>query len=827
MSRRRSRNISPPPIPLDLASVALLVAIVSIPAYFNIQSSTSFEPDKGALLRSFAAIALVFLASEAINYLRAGSRPTWSQFSLPVKLLAGFVVVILLSTIAGVDFVTSLWGNYERGYGLLSLLAGIIVGSVAYRMARSGQQWLLIDAILLAAVIPMVYGLLQVIGYDPVVGQTVSFTLGQRASSSLGNPLFLADFLLLVIPLGIARLVLGESRSKLFRAGLGVYLGLLVLTLVATKSLTALGASITAGAFLLVAVGRLQHRRWFTMTGLLVLAGGFLLLLLAWLIPETLPWRLGDIFASGGSGGQRLLIWQAVLDLMRNEPRWLFTGLGPDGLALKIAPYLSPEFAHFEVDWFFRLPDRAHTWPLELLSAGGALAFILWTLFLVAVMARLMPDVPNRRWLSILLPVGGAILGAVLGMAMVGLAAIPIGLTAGLFGGVLAVLLWSSASPVEKPAVAPDLSPYLLAALVGHWLFLTFSFSTHAPDLLFWAIVGLALGGGVTTKASMRPGTKRRQQPERSPHFVLAGIACATFGFSLSAAWPAVLPLWLACMFILFLLAWGLSPTQRGWMTFFFPALALIPALLLNQRMGLPAWLAYTWLLIWLLAMVWLVLPTKNRRKFMPALIALFPLLLVLNLPVYGDIAYKSAISQPASEDRIIFMNRALLLSPHDHTLLYGIAYVENYLLAADATLEQAQSQHLSALYQQAQQAQPLAPEPYAAYADWLRQRGVVDQTAIPLAFENFDHALALSPNDIQTRNHLALLRWQSGDSEGASNDFNALLVVDSLYGPTYLNLAQMQRSQGDLDGARATLLAGVAKVPWWPDLQQALDELQ
>jgi len=114
-----------------------------------------------------------------------------------------------------------------------------------------------------------------------------------------------------------------------------------------------------------------------------------------------------------------------------------------------------------------------------------------------------------------------------------------------------------------------------------------------------------------------------------------------------------------------------------------------------------------------------------------------------------------------------------------------------------------------------------------AAYAEWLRQRALVDQTAIPLAFEQFNRTLELSPNDIRTRNRLALLRWQSGDAEGAIDDLTALLAVDPLYGPTYLNLAMVQRSQGDEDAARVTLQAGGIHVPWWPDLQYALEELR
>ncbi|HEY52726.1 MAG TPA: hypothetical protein G4N94_04645, partial [Caldilineae bacterium] len=596
MSRRHSRTVLSSP-PLSLAAAALLIAIVVIPAYFNIQSSTSFEPDKSALLRSLLVIALAAMLPEAVQRLRSGIKPNWSGIRLPVALLAAGVAAIALSSLLGVDFVTSFWGNYERGYGLLSVLTGVIVVVVAYRMARSGQQWLLIDAVLLAAAAPALYALAQIVGYDPVIGQTVSFELGRRASATLGNPLFLANFMLLAIPLSLARIAIGPPLRAKARALLGAYLVVLVLALIATQSLTALGAGLTAGAFFMVAYGVNQDRFWFRIAGLAILLVGFLLLLAAWIAPQLLPARLGDIFASGGSGGQRLLFWEAILRLFQQEPRWLLTGLGPDALSLKIAPYLSPQIAHFEVDWVFRLPDRAHTLALDLLSAGGVLALSLWLLFWIALVARLLPVFPNRPGVSFAILAGGTIGGATLG-GFVGLAAIPVGLTVGFLGGVL-LLLWLGPTASGAQSRLAASSPYLLAALVGHWVYLAFGFATHAPDLLVWVIIGLILGWPLVWAGKTTRQTKT--SPEKTTpalHFLLAGIAFAAFAFSVSAAWPVSLPLWLGVSALLLALAFVLSPgrDRDQWLLAFVPTLALTPALILNRTVGLPAWLAYTWL---------------------------------------------------------------------------------------------------------------------------------------------------------------------------------------------------------------------------------------
>lgn len=823
MSRRRPRKparIQAKAAPLTLSAAALLVALLAVPAFFNIQSSTSFEPDKGALIRTLAAVALLPLLLGGVQHWRSSTRARWSELAQPLKLLAAFVLLSATATLLSVDPVTSFWGNHERGYGLLTVLAGATFIVVAMQAARAHGPWLLIDAILLAAAIPALYGLLQVVGYDPVRGATVSFVLGDRASSSLGNPLFLADFLLTAVILAAARLFAGPKLRPDARLGLSAYALLLLAALIATFSRSALLAAIIAATFFFLAWGHNRRNRPLQAAGFIVLLGGGLLLIAAWALPDLLPARLGDLFASGGSGGQRLLIWQGVFDMLRSAPARLLTGLGPDAITLRLAPHLPAQLAHFEVDWLFRLPDRAHTLPLDLLAHTGLLGLLLWTGFWSALLARLSPPLraPFGRWQTVI-PVITAIIFAALAALLSGLPASPLGYGAGFLGGALLPLLLAPAD-VAGPARSP-LSPYLLAALAAHWLFHTFSFPTHAPELLTWALIGLVL------TVETGPKSQHASPPDISS-WQLAGIALAALAFGLSASSSSSLILWAGAFLLLILIAGFLARSSRDWHTLFLPLLLILPAIPLNRTPGLSAWLAYAWLLLWLLAQVYLLIPRPDARRHAPKLALLIPLILLLNLPLFGDIAYKSAILSPTDEAaRDILMQRAFALSPHDHILAAGIAPTEIQALPSEASLEHPQAQKIITLYERALAAQPLAPEPPAAYADWLRTRVPGDAAAIPLAFDAFEHALALSPHDIYTRHRLALLRAQTGDLEGAISDLDTLLDLDPLYGPTYLALSEFQRRQGDLAAAAATLERGIANVPWWGELPRALETLQ
>jgi Flp pilus assembly protein TadD len=107
-----------------------------------------------------------------------------------------------------------------------------------------------------------------------------------------------------------------------------------------------------------------------------------------------------------------------------------------------------------------------------------------------------------------------------------------------------------------------------------------------------------------------------------------------------------------------------------------------------------------------------------------------------------------------------------------------------------------------------------------AAYARWLARLAATDPDLAAQALATFDHALTLSPNDIQTLNDRAMLLAEMGRSDEAITELQRLLELDPLYGPTYLNLARVYRRMGDEDAARAIIEQGRAHVPWWDGLQ-------
>ena len=476
--------------------------------------------------------------------------------------------------------------------------------------------------------------------------------------------------------------------------------------------------------------------------GLAALAGGVGVFILLW--PRL---------QHGGTFQQRLLIWRGVGEMLRHHPRFWLLGLGFDTLSLRLAPYPSPTLGHFEPDFIFRIPDRAHSLPLDLLATGG----LPWLLGWVAV------------------------------------------------GGLALWRLGRSRHP---------LAPWLAAIIVGRGVLLLFSFPTHTPDLLFWCVLGMSFGLGEEKDVQSLAELERLE--------ILAIAAFGVFGFSLSAAWPRGLVLWLLSMAPLLALFYALFASPRLSTFHLILTFLILPAILLNQHIGPAAQFAWLWMLLWISALVffypWPVIDLNVAiSKF--AIIVL--LIIPITMPRLGDIAYKSSLlaldgTQFGDNRQDRYFMKALQFAPYDHIMKSGMAWVMAQHLSPGVDSYDARAYRIARFYLGAMESQPSAPEPPAELARWLAHLAESDSQYAIQAQDAFDRALILSPHDIQTLNDQAMFWASQGRTNDAIVELKRLLELDPLYGPTYLHLAQVYRQIGDEDAARAISREGREKVPWW-----------
>ncbi|NLD42015.1 MAG: tetratricopeptide repeat protein [Chloroflexi bacterium] len=235
-----------------------LLALAIIPLFFNVYSSRVFEPDKLAILRSIAtlmALAIVArYADERLAGRTVGSGPSTTRVGwraplvLPAMILAG---VYLLSTAFSVVPRISLWGSYQRLQGTYSLLSYMVIFAALLTTLRRREQLdRLVTVVILTSLPISLYGMLQHYQLDPLPwGGDTTF----RVASNMGNPIFVAAYLIMVLPLCLARVVqlvtggpAGEGRRARVLLGAGV--AVVLLAEVAGWALLGFGAGLAISA---------------------------------------------------------------------------------------------------------------------------------------------------------------------------------------------------------------------------------------------------------------------------------------------------------------------------------------------------------------------------------------------------------------------------------------------------------------------------------------------------------------------------------------------------------------------------------------------------
>lgn len=204
-----------------IVEASWLLALTLVPIYFNLYSARHFEPDKAAVLRSLALIGVAAAIVWLLDWLnqRTSEQPTanssWWAALRAVPLFwptVAYTAVFILTTVTSITPAASLWGSYQRMQGLYTYLSYLMVGVlVAFTVRTPAQRERLITMSLAAAAVVAVYGILQHYQLDPLPwrGDVIA-----RVASTLGNSIFVAAYLIMIVPLALYRLVAALAAAR-------------------------------------------------------------------------------------------------------------------------------------------------------------------------------------------------------------------------------------------------------------------------------------------------------------------------------------------------------------------------------------------------------------------------------------------------------------------------------------------------------------------------------------------------------------------------------------------------------------------------------------
>ncbi len=401
----------------------------------------------------------------------------------------------------------SVWGDYVRRHGTLTLLAAMTLFAAIAASADADLIDFVVDATIVGSVLPAVSACLQM-WFEP----------GVRAAGTAGNPVFLGAYLVMVWPLTLARLItVMKSRTMSNRVATAGCFGLLVCQTVAIVRTGARGAwvgwAVGTGLMILLWLRqRIRQRRalWVATAGLVMIA----VTCLAIEIRYRPASRVSSIATvSSGTARIRVAIWNDAVTVMEATPLRFLTGYGP-----KTTSFVVERYQRAELNWLeqnYARVDRLHNvWLDTLFGTGllGAAALTAVWLTLFAAAYRLLGVVRRSRedifaWSCVGCGIGGVF---VTGVVLRKPGWIAIGFSAGILLAVLAQCLVADYHPrrfCEGRRDSDRMAIALAASLVAHFVEIQFAFDTVLTTLLFWTEAGtvfLLLQPGVTRRMSRK-----------------------------------------------------------------------------------------------------------------------------------------------------------------------------------------------------------------------------------------------------------------------------------------------------------------------------------
>ncbi|MGC9521691.1 MAG: hypothetical protein ACP5HG_07390 [Anaerolineae bacterium] len=197
-----------------------LIGVTITPVFFNVYSSRVFEPDKLTTLRSLALVMAVLWLARFIEE-RTHDR-TALRFSLQTPMVLPALITMatyVISTVASLVPYTSLIGSYQRLQGTYTLFGYLVLFFAVLTSLRTRVQLSRLITVLILNSLPVsLYGIIQHNGLDPLPW---AGDVTRRVASNMGNAIFVAAYLVMIVPLTATRIVqsfgdiLGREEARI------------------------------------------------------------------------------------------------------------------------------------------------------------------------------------------------------------------------------------------------------------------------------------------------------------------------------------------------------------------------------------------------------------------------------------------------------------------------------------------------------------------------------------------------------------------------------------------------------------------------------------
>jgi O-antigen ligase/lipoprotein NlpI len=294
------------------------------------------------------------------------------KFSWLLASIVGFVGIIALADIFGENPLKSIWSNFERMEGLVSLVHFLAYFIVIISVLNTERLWTRFwQTSIGVSVFLGLYGIFQLMGFI-TINQG-----GVRLDATFGNATYFAVYMLFHI--FITALLLYRAHADKMMCwvyGVIILLQAFIIYHTATRG-TILGflGGVVLTALLIVLFGKkypvFRRASFFAFVGIVFIVGGFLLARHTQFVKESpVLSRFASISLSDDSTNTRFIVWGMALEGVKERP---LLGWGQENFNLVFNKYYDPRL-YAQEQWF----DRVHNIVFDWLIAGGILGFLAY-----------------------------------------------------------------------------------------------------------------------------------------------------------------------------------------------------------------------------------------------------------------------------------------------------------------------------------------------------------------------------------------------------------------------------------------------------------------
>lgn len=355
-----------------------LAALFLIPIFPLIVANSYFFPfitGKAFLFRILVEVA--FAGWLILAFLDTKYRPRITPLSIGITV---FALITLVADLLGVSPIRSLWSNFERMEGWITIIHLWAFFMTAAHVFGEGEQgrrmwrhWISFELVIALAV--AIYGIAQLLGWAAIHQGS------SRIDASLGNAAYMAVYMLWNAGLAaymfcVARIhhTVNANFLRWAYAILSALFAFEVFQTATRGTILGLAGGIMLACFLYAVLGKGEKRahRWMAVgvIGLIIVIGGGLVLSkdTAFVKGNEILNRLATISWSEAQGQARNYIWPMAIKGFTERP---ILGWGQENFNYIFNANYNPKMWQQE-QWF----DRAHSVYFDWLTASGLIGLL-------------------------------------------------------------------------------------------------------------------------------------------------------------------------------------------------------------------------------------------------------------------------------------------------------------------------------------------------------------------------------------------------------------------------------------------------------------------